>query len=61
MKISAKGFVEIRSGKNFIADMSFRPICGISCDFPLWNVHFVSRCSYCIIFGFHCTVVIAKV
>ena len=64
MKISAKGFVQIRSGKNFIADIkivSFRPICGIFCDFPLWNVYFVSRCFYCIIFGFHCTVVIAKV
>ena len=37
-KMRKKGFVQIRTGKNFIADIkitSFRPMCAILCDIPL--------------------------
>ena len=63
MKISAKGFVQVRSGKNFITDIKkschLGPFVVHSVIFSYWNVYFVSRCFYCIIFGFHSTAVIA--
>ena len=65
MKVSAKGFVQIHSGKGFIADIKLLchlgPFVVYSVIFRYWNICFVSMCCYCIIFGFHCTVVVAKV
>ena len=63
MKISAKGFVQIRSGKNCIADIKKSCHLGpfiFSVIFCCSNVYCVYRCFYCIIFCFHCTVVMAK-